>query len=56
LTHTDYVETYPLETTRFLSGPNIEFSCAAESLGPDGSMEQSSAFRTEAKASAATTC
>ena len=35
---------------------NIEFSCAAESLGPDGSMEQSSVFRTESKASAATIC
>jgi len=37
-------------------GYNIEFSCAAESLGPDGSMEQSSVFRTECKASAATNC
>jgi len=37
-------------------GYNIEFSCAAESLDPDGSMEQSSVFRTEPKASAATNC
>ena len=35
---------------------NIEFSCAAESFAPDGSMEQSSIFRTEPKASAATIC
>jgi len=37
-------------------GYNIEFSCAAESLGPDSFMEQSSSFRTECEASAATTC
>jgi hypothetical protein len=36
--------------------PNIEFSCAAESLGPDGFVEQSSVSRTEPKASAATIC
>jgi hypothetical protein len=37
-------------------GPNIEFSCAAESLGRDGSVEQSSVSKTESKASAATIC
>ena len=37
-------------------GYNIEFSCPAESLSPDGSIEQSSSFRTQSKASAATIC